>query len=197
MGDEQINLLMDGFPTKTSFKLTSNYEYYSDVIFGDGDISIAFINDEVNDRDVRIDYIEIDGVRRQAENMQYNTGAWANNYCGGGSYTEWLHCNGVIGFGNISDNFKFAKSISSNVNESNTSSVINIYPNPSTGNLSIELAGSDLNASITIFDLAGKVIYTRDSINEKLTQITNLESGMYIVNIISNDSNYNKKIVVK
>jgi hypothetical protein len=42
---------------------------------------------------------------RQGENMRYNTGAYANGHCGGGSYTQWLHCNGVIGLGRISDNF--------------------------------------------------------------------------------------------
>jgi hypothetical protein len=30
---------------------------------------------------------------------------FANGRCGGGSRSEWLHCNGVIGFGKISDNF--------------------------------------------------------------------------------------------
>ena len=48
-----------------------------------------------------VDYIKVDGQIRQAEDQSYNTGAWANGYCGGGAYTEWLHCNGAIGFGDI------------------------------------------------------------------------------------------------
>jgi endo-1,4-beta-xylanase len=39
------------------------------------------------------------GTTRQAENQTYNTGVYQNGACGGGSgRSEWLHCNGAIGF---------------------------------------------------------------------------------------------------
>ena len=72
-----------------------------------GDIVVCFINDQ-SGRDVQIDYVEVDhiveGVHdptiRQAEDQSENTGVWQNG-CGG-SYSEWLHCNGCINFGDIS-----------------------------------------------------------------------------------------------
>ena len=57
-------------------------------------------------KDVVVDWVKVDNqVPRQAENMQYNTAFFANGRCGGGSYSEWMNCNGVVGFGKISDNF--------------------------------------------------------------------------------------------
>ena len=37
---------------------------------------------------------------RQSEAQSYNTGLYANGSCGGGSNSEWMHCNGAIGYGN-------------------------------------------------------------------------------------------------
>jgi len=66
-----------------------------------GDISVAFTNDN-GDADVQIDYIMVNGETRQAEDQSENTGVWANGQCGGGSNSEWLHCNGFISFGSVS-----------------------------------------------------------------------------------------------
>jgi hypothetical protein len=74
-------------------------------VVGDGDLNVRFDNDG-GLKDAVIDWLEVDSqVPRQAENMAYNTGYFANGRCGGGGYSEWMQCNGVIGFGKISDNF--------------------------------------------------------------------------------------------
>jgi hypothetical protein len=64
-----------------------------------GAINVRFINDGTG-RDVFVDYIDVNGERRQAENRSTNTGVWQNSQCGG-SNSEWLHCNGYIAFGNV------------------------------------------------------------------------------------------------
>ena len=103
-GTEHINLLIDGSAIDTGWTLTTSYEEYTAAVFTDGDIRVQFDNDS-SGSDVQVDYILVNGEKRQAENMQYNTGAYANGRCGGGSYSEWLHCNGVIGFGKTTENF--------------------------------------------------------------------------------------------
>ena len=65
-----------------------------------GDINVCFTND-TTDRDVQIDYVVVGGSTRQSENQSYNTGVWQNSSCGG-SYSEWLNCNGCIGYGDVS-----------------------------------------------------------------------------------------------
>jgi GH35 family endo-1,4-beta-xylanase len=61
---------------------------------------VAFTND-ANGRDVAVDYIIVNGETRQAEAQSYNTGFYTNGRCGGGGNSEWMHCNGAIGFGNV------------------------------------------------------------------------------------------------
>jgi hypothetical protein len=64
-----------------------------------GGITVAYTNDATG-RDVQVDYIIVNGETRQSEAQSYNTGLYANGRCGGGSNSEWMHCNGAIGYGN-------------------------------------------------------------------------------------------------
>jgi endo-1,4-beta-xylanase len=64
-----------------------------------GGCNVEYTND-ASGRDVQIDYITVSGSTRQAESQATNTGVYQNSKCGG-SNSEWLHCNGYIGFGNI------------------------------------------------------------------------------------------------
>src|SRR5690625_6860705 len=63
-----------------------------------GELRVSFTND-ADGRDVQVDYVIVNGTTFQAEDQEDNTGAYDGS-CGGGSYSEMLHCNGSIGFGN-------------------------------------------------------------------------------------------------
>jgi hypothetical protein len=104
-GGEHIHLLINGASVNAGWWLTTAFQEFSVTVIGDGDINVKYDNDG-GSKDVVVDWVKVDDQNpRQAENMQYNTGAFANGRCGGGSFSEWMHCNGVIGFGKISDNF--------------------------------------------------------------------------------------------
>lgn len=104
-GGEHIHLLINGQSVNTGWWLTTSFQEFNFSVLGDGDINVKYDNDG-GTKDVVIDWVKVDSQNpRQAENMQYNTGAFLNRRCGGGSRSEWMHCNGVIGFGKISDNF--------------------------------------------------------------------------------------------
>jgi endo-1,4-beta-xylanase len=64
-----------------------------------GGLNVCFTNDADN-RDIQIDYVVVNGQTRQSENQSYNTGVWQDGSCGG-SNSEWLHCNGCIGYGDV------------------------------------------------------------------------------------------------
>ena len=74
--------------------------------------------------------------------------------------------------------------------------LVSIYPNPASGNVSIKLDESILNASIDIYDISGRIVYSRGNINNNLLQVSNLKSGLYFVNVNSNRHNYNTKLLV-
>jgi hypothetical protein len=98
-GDENVTLRVND-EWVASWTLSTSMQDYSVSTSLSGEITVNFTND-ASGRDVQVDYIQVDGETRQAEDQSNNTGAYANGYCGGGSYTEWLHCDGAIGFGNI------------------------------------------------------------------------------------------------
>jgi len=99
-GSESISLRLDN-TTVATWTLTTSFQNYSASTNLNGAITVAFTND-ASGRDVQVDNITVNGTTRQAEAQTVNTGVFANGSCGGGSLSEWLHCNGYIGFGPVS-----------------------------------------------------------------------------------------------
>jgi hypothetical protein len=75
---------------------------------------------------------------------------------------------------------------------------INAYPNPvEKGVLNINMESSD-EARITLYDLTGKSVYsefTRSKNN--LIDVSELNSGLYILNVIQNNTSYNQRVIIK
>ena len=69
---------------------------------------------------------------------------------------------------------------------------LNIYPNPATEFIKIDVEGS-LSFSVKIFDLKGKLLLSQNNTNT--TQISNFPEGTYLLIIL--DLNSSKKIVEK
>ena len=101
IGDERVSLQVNGATIQT-WTLAATMRDYSVATDEMGEIRVAFTNDN-GDRDVQVDSITVNGRVRQAEDQDDNTGAWGNQGCGDGTLSEWLHCNGSIGFGPVSD----------------------------------------------------------------------------------------------
>src|SRR5687767_9442101 len=99
-GSESVSLRIDNANIAT-WTMTTSFQNYSASTNLTGSITVAFTNDATG-RDVQVDYVVVNGQTRQAEAQSMNTGVWANNSCGGGGFSEWLHCNGNIGFGTVS-----------------------------------------------------------------------------------------------
>jgi GH35 family endo-1,4-beta-xylanase len=99
-GGESVTLRLDNTNVAT-WTLTTSLQNYSASTNLNGSITLAYTND-ASGRDVQVDYITVNGSTRQAEAQSYNTAVYANGSCGGGGFSEWMHCNGVIGFGTVS-----------------------------------------------------------------------------------------------
>ncbi len=99
-GTESVSLRIDNTNVAT-WTMTTSLQNYSASTNLNGSITLAFTND-ASGRDVQVDYITVNGTTRQAEAQSYNTAVYANGSCGGGGFSEWMHCNGVIGFGTVS-----------------------------------------------------------------------------------------------
>ena len=95
-GQEIINLTVGGIVVATWQLSTSFQDYTVNTSLGGG-INVVYINDG-GTRDVIVDYLAINNVIHQAEDQTEGDAAWGNGYCGGGHFTEWMHCNGYLGF---------------------------------------------------------------------------------------------------
>jgi hypothetical protein len=95
-GNEVINLTVGGVAV-ASWKLTTALKDYSVSTALGGGINVVFTNDATN-RDVQLDYVAINNVVHQAETQATNTAFFSNGKCGGGGRSEWMNCNGYIGF---------------------------------------------------------------------------------------------------
>ena len=99
-GGEKLNFRIDQ-TTLATFTLSKDYQTYQTSSNRSGVVNLEFFNDDGPSSDVQIDYIKVGSQTRQAEDQSYNTGAWGNGRCGGGSRTEMMQCNGVLGFGPV------------------------------------------------------------------------------------------------
>ena len=96
VGGEILEVRINGNVVAT-YTMTASYANYT--ANGTGTVRVAFTNDDQqsNGMDIQVDYIIYNGTTYQAEDQATNTGVYQNSQCGG-SYSEWLQCNGYIEF---------------------------------------------------------------------------------------------------
>jgi hypothetical protein len=104
-GQERIDLRVNDQTVKSWTVSTAmqTYAYNYEGSVGGKDIKVAFVNDGRTssnaDKNVRIDYLEVDGERFQTEDGSvYSLGTYTrdNGCAGGNKKSEWLHCNGYM-----------------------------------------------------------------------------------------------------
>lgn len=73
-----------------------------------------------------------------------------------------------------------------------------VYPNPTNGIVNVTIPALTEKATITLYDLQGRVIMTKEA-NQVNTSfgIENLQDGVYLVNIANEQTSVTKKIVLK
>ena len=88
-----------------------------------------------------------------------------------------------------------------NVNELETIG-LNVYPNPASGVLNVSFEANNADFVITLTDLQGRVISSKEMANLNGTQLVtfsteNVASGSYIVTVASNGTKTTKNVVVR
>ena len=88
------------------------------------------------------------------------------------------------------------------IQEFDTSNQFKLYPNPVSENLAIVFEATKKDYTITINDLAGKTVLTKQFSNlsgaqEIAIPVENIVSGSYLVTIASEGSSYSQQIIIK
>jgi len=86
----------------------------------------------------------------------------------------------------------YGQKIITNINK--IDSEITIYPNPTSGIFKIETSNP---CNILISDITGKIIYQKNNYFNHNIDLSNNQSGIYIIKIIENDKQFAKKLIIK
>ena len=85
-----------------------------------------------------------------------------------------------------------------NVDDTDLSGAISLYPNPNDGQFYLELSSLKEEASISIIDVLGRLVYTNNNVTPGTVEINqNFASGMYVVTVSSGISETNLKMIVE
>jgi hypothetical protein len=137
-----------------------------------------------------------------------------------GATFQWLDCNGmtpiagatsinytaiangnyavVLTIGSCSDTSSCVQVTGIGIEENAFASAITLYPNPSSGNFTINLGNTYNNVAVVITDLAGRVVYTHmeNSTNVIPVQL-DAPAGAYVVTITSGENNATMRIITE
>ena len=168
-----------------------------------GDLNLEFDNDG-GSRDVRVDYVEIDGRTLQAENMEYNTAVYQNGSCGG-SYSEMMHCNGRIGFGEIVSSANAAAPSAGTEYRVGTAvsplfdSALDVFPNPAPGGrVEVYVGGFNAHAgTVELLDVNGRRLGARPTLPYQQLSFDGLTAGVYLVRLIAGPERTTRKLIVR
>jgi len=73
-----------------------------------------------------------------------------------------------------------------------------LFPNPNSGNFSIQLSSENEQAAVTVSDLSGKRIYTTDSyFSGNPIELKGLAKGLYLVKVLQNQTTETLKFLVQ
>ncbi len=70
---------------------------------------------------------------------------------------------------------------------------VGMYPNPSNGYLNI---ATDRELQITIHDILGKKVFSKEGINTEILNLSHLNNGVYLVNITDGSYQTSKKLII-
>jgi hypothetical protein len=133
----------------------------------------------------------------QAYISHYTAGAWntsavtASTVVGGGLFS--LALTGVTSFSPFA---VFGKNVSLGVASVNNNDVLQIYPNPSTGKLTIHTGSASTLTNVEITDLSGQTVARFELTNgDNTIGISNLSTGSYFIKVSNNEMSEVKKFV--
>lgn len=85
--------------------------------------------------------------------------------------------------------------------ENNNFQTFNVYPNPTSGSVSIQLSTSE-NVTVSLYDIRGRIVYNKmfnnsGSIFNQEVTFDNLQQGLYLLNVDSDGKKATKKLIIK
>ena len=198
-GSERLELRVNGNAVKSWTVGISYATYTATGLSGTGNVKVAFTNDAPG-RDLRVDYIQVNGSTQQAEAQAVNTSAWSNGSCGG-SYSEWMYCPGHIDFGSLNLNARSSavaseKSVSVKESDPVQPDALLVYPNPAQYILTVQVPFAD--ARIQLINLHGQIVKSAANDRDDFTlDISQVPPGTYFLKAESPTGSIQRRVVIE
>ncbi|WP_158634638.1 T9SS-dependent M36 family metallopeptidase [Flavobacterium glaciei] len=81
----------------------------------------------------------------------------------------------------------------------NQENVMRVYPNPSTGNITVRINNYNGLVTVNVVGLNGRIVYSEDKVafsNEKSFDLSQLSAGIYMIDITGEALKYVEKIII-
>ncbi len=103
-----------------------------------------------------------------------------------------------ISIGSCIDTTACESVIISSIENNNVSGDMNIYPNPTNGQITIELNNTDSEGQLKVFDMLGNVVLIKQLNNNKtVVNLTGRSKGIYFINIETNTETLVRKVILQ
>ena len=139
-------------------------------------------------------------VAHTSNNVSSWTFTWTSPSTNQGAVTFYAALNATNGNGGSSGDKVITTTTSVNVlgTENFFAQKFNVYPNPSTSETTIEMPQDIEKAEVSIFDLVGKqVLKTNITAMDNSINVSNLQSGNYLISIATAQGIARKQLIVK
>jgi len=203
------------FQTLFNLKANKDNTWYIKIMDYDQEVDTLFVNVdstdiiEINSKNLKKLYVKYSGTYNGDTLIQYNSqileiigdinylfnlypiwsGACDMDYSGGlRCYSDEFISNYETG---IAESCTY-RYVWTGINEMQRNHEIQIFPNPTTGVISI-ISDSNKLLKITVLDLSGKVLLSQDLISNNQINISNFQAGFYILKVETD----NAKIIVE
>ena len=92
---------------------------------------------------------------------------------------------------------EYKEEVVNSISNSNTSK-LEIYPNPTNGSKTLNVNGNWKNGTVTIQDITGSIIVSKNISNNASINISSLNTGIYFVKVSTENNNFSiKKLIIK
>jgi photosystem II stability/assembly factor-like uncharacterized protein len=145
------------------------------------------------------DYLADQGVKFRV-NGSWNIN-WGNTYfpygigLSAGANIPYTAGKYIILFNDLDGCYYFIlKQTTTGTDVLNNDAKVTVYPNPATD--AIRIAGFEGKAMITISDLEGRIVLTKEIKTDESVSLSSLSNGVYLATIKSNKSNKTEKLII-
>jgi hypothetical protein len=131
------------------------------------------------------------------------TNPWAvegnNTLASVDSETIMASNTGLTSFSDFAIGISNQDIVLSNSNFENNTLKVKLFPNPTSGNLTVKLSDSLENATLKIIAITGRTVFEKQNLSgtDFNFDVSNLSQGMYIVQLIDGNEILNYKFIKK